>query len=265
MAVLALGGCNFDSSGKGAGSAGLGQGDTTTSDEGPSTEGSTAATLGEDDVTVTSTPLDSTATSEPDPGDTTDGGTTSAGACASECPMHWVCVPPDCINPDVDQPCGNPGECGPAAPYCGPDGQCHVGEPGDPCSEGGCAAPLVCGPGGVCHGGNEGDACTGPQHCGAAAPVCSPFSQCQDGGESDPCVSDGHCAAGMLCGPNAVCQDGSENDPCAGPEDCGPSAPYCPGNANECHDGSSGDPCQSNDQCEVILGCIERLGECGLF
>lgn len=270
--------CGLDTTGLGLGSAGLAEQDTGTTSGLPGTSADT--TRGGDDPGPTTVPLDST-----DPGDTSNGsgdpdatataGSTTAGSdtttgdqsttgvegCVldTECPPHWVCMSPDCINPDEGQPCGNPGECGPAAPLCGPDGQCHDGSADDPCSgEEHCAAPLLCGPSNTCQDGDEGDACAGPEDCGATAPICAPDDQCHDGSDGDPCSGDEECAGMLLCGPANTCQDGSEGDPCAGPEDCGDSAPHCPSD-DQCHDGSFGDPCDDDSQCEGFFSFCDQV------
>ncbi len=255
-----LGGCSFDVGGQGTTTVDLGDGPGSTG----ATEG-TPMTAGEDDPSLTGpdSGQDSAPTSDDSATDTSATESDSGAGCPGGCPANWVCEAPECVNPDEDVPCG--AGCGPAAPFCGPDGICHDGSMGDPCSRGQCVAPLMCGPHQICQAGVEGDACLDASDCGATAPICF-NSTCQDGSEGDPCSSEAQCLPGWLCGPTNACQDGSEGDPCAGPEDCGPGAPYCPYD-DQCHDGSTGDPCDDASQCDVFTeSCSVVFGQlvCGL-
>ncbi len=267
LVALLTSGCNLDTFGMGGGSVELGGDETSTGSAMPTSAqtGDTAAGDGDGDgaTTVPPPPGDTTASSDPgstssENGTTGDGTTTGGEMCPMECPLHWVCEFPDCVNPDEGDPCGNPGDCGPAAPQCGPDGMCHDGSEDDPCfDDAQCAGPLLCNPNDLCHSGDEGDPCAGPDDCNGTAPLCS-GGTCHDGGKGDPCSDDAQCDM-LLCNPNGMCQDGDEGDPCAGSEDCGAGAPHC-AHDDECHDGSIGDPCSGNVQCGAFLFCV--LGYC---
>jgi hypothetical protein len=259
--VVVLDGCNFDAGGLGGTGPNLGE---STSTAGGTTRG------GEDEPPVSSTSVDSTATSTLTSTDsgapvTDEGSTTAVGSDSTtgmqgclddeDCPPLWVCEVPECINPDEGKACVGAADCGPAAPFCAYDGMCHDGSDGDPCSgDNQCAAPIVCGPSTMCQDGSEGDGCAGAGDCGATAPFCASDAQCHDGSMGDPCIGDNHCDGLLVCSPLAMCQDGSEGDPCAGDGDCGAGAPFCASDAH-CHDGSDGDPCSGDNQCAAPLVC----------
>jgi hypothetical protein len=240
VGVLALVGCNFDPSGMGTAGPNLGGGDD------PSGTGARAAatnkpTQGGEDGTDLDTTHGPTTDTTSDP----TGGDPTGPPCMSECPAGWACVGGGCINVDEGEPCDM--GCGPAAPYCAPDGLCHDGTAGDPCHEGQCMTPLLCGPAGTCQAGSEGEPCADAQDCSPSAPLCA-GGACHDGSDGDPCVGDDDCT-GLLCGPIG-CQDGNEGDPCANDGDCA-AGNYCPYD-NQCHDGNPGDPCTDNAQCDWI-------------
>jgi hypothetical protein len=238
VGALVLAACNFDAVGQGSTLPNLGDdtgdGDPTTMH--PSETGAdTTQSGGDDPVSSTDTSAGTSTTS--DSGSTTQSATgeestTMVEGCVDDpdCPAHWVCVAPDCVNPDEGDSCGTAMDCGPAAPFCAPDGACHDGSFSDSCQDGECVAPLVCGPSNTCHAGNEGDACNDASDCSTMAPLCF----------------------------TGNCQDGSEGDDCNSPADCGPGAPHCPYDMN-CHDGGGGDPCTSSTQCDnacVLLVCV---------
>ncbi|MEX1363795.1 MAG: hypothetical protein AB1Z98_11755 [Nannocystaceae bacterium] len=247
--ALALVGCSLDTGSAGSGGGpDLADGSGTTSSLPAATDTGVMSGSGPDGGSQMMDTGDST-------GPEDDDGTTTTGAlpCGVECRRYWVCEPPSCINPDEDEPCQVDGDCGPAAPWCGPDERCHDGSVGDPCEEQQCEPRLVCGPSEQCQAGVEGEPCDDATDCGAAASLCGPSGQCQDGGKGDTCEFDGDCGstAPFCYGPASACQDGSENDPCEGESDCGPSAPHCTWD-DECHDGSFGDPCSDNRECNLF-------------
>lgn len=252
-AALALTGCNFDANGVGSAGPNVGGGEDDDDDAATSTAATPTSdsTMGGDEP---ETGLDGTAAETGD--DPTGDDPTTGATCMIECPVNWECVSGGCINPDEGEACG--ATCGRAAPFCGPDGLCYDGSPGDPCSLGQCAPPQVCGNGGTCQStGNEGDPCGGAIDCAMTAPLCT-GGACHDGSDGDPCAHNAECT-GLLCGPSNTCQDGGEGDPCADDSDCG-SGNYCPWD-DTCHDGSTGDPCTNNTQCDGLTNnCIWVLG-----
>lgn len=262
-----LGGCSFDASGLG-GPPSLGDGSSTaeaTTEMPPPSTGLDSSSTGTPTSTDSGVPVTSEGTTTGDVTTASEGTTTGDGSdsttgmagCSDDgdCPPGWVCEAPECINPDEGEMCLSATDCGPAAPFCTYDTQCHDGSDGDPCNgDGQCDAPIVCGPTSTCQDGNEGDSCGGAADCGPAAPYCPYDAQCHDGSEGDPCSGDNQCDAPLVCGATIVCQDGSEGDPCSGAADCGAAAPFCPFDMM-CHDGSEGDPCSGDNQCDAPLVC----------
>jgi hypothetical protein len=257
--MLALAGCVLETSGQGSSTANVGVEDSTSDGSTTviveSTVGSTAVdpTLetGLDDPSSSSVTVSASSEGSTTGGDSTTGDDSTTGLpmdCIDDgdCPANWVCVAPDCINPDEGGLCID--GCGPAAPFCGADQLCHDGTDGDSCVADDQCPGLLCGPVG-CQDGGEGDSCFSPDDCGLSAPLCAFDSLCHDGGEGDPCLADDQCP-GILCGPGNACQDGGEDDPCVDASDCGGSAPYCPYDLL-CHDGSVGDPCNDDSQCNI--------------
>lgn len=184
--------------------------------------------------------------------DGTDGDACYEGQCGVGLLCNSVGI---CQDGDENDPCTfNGGDCGPLAPFCGPDAMCHDGDDGDACYSGFCAVGFRCNPSGLCQDGDENDPCNfSGNDCGPLAPFCGPTSTCHNGDDGDPCY-EGFCAQGFRCNPSGTCQDGDENDPCNfSGNDCGPAAPFCGPDAL-CHDGDNGDPCYAGD-CQDGLTC----------
>jgi hypothetical protein len=266
VGMLVLAGCVLETSGQGSTTANVGVEDSTSDG---STTGLVDATVGStavdptletglDDPSSSSVTVSASSEGSTTGGDSTTGDDSTTGLpmdCIDDgdCPANWVCVAPDCINPDEGGLCID--GCGPAAPFCGADQLCHDGTDGDSCvADDQCPGPL-CGPVG-CQDGNEADLCFSPDDCGPSAPFCT-AGQCRDGSDGDPCFADDQCA-GIPCGPLSTCQNGDEGDPCTGPTDCGLSAPHCP-TGTTCYDGSIGDPCNDDAQCNntcIAFFCV---------